>query len=180
MGNQVSSEVSTLNVLDNKSPMSEHAYNSYERTSAHGSVMRRNNMDSYHDAFSTLGRSDMQILNHTIQSRLPDIGGDSMSQVMHAMKSDQDWAETDLLPMGSSNRFNRFATTDLRGDPPTYGEEGENRAHGRTASILFGGSEEFMQRRMADSVAPIPSLHGIHPDAKTVRDSQGFSRIPYY
>lgn len=192
MGNTTSTSVDAPSaapdipvVTDESRP--EHNYRRAHVPAANGlagDLLRSGNYAKAATMQDHLGRGDLQVLSSTVQTRLTDIAGDSARQVNNALYNERQWAEVDLLPMAGLSRFNKFATHDLRGDPITPSQEGY--AHSNTVAVAtrFGGSEEFMQRRVADSVAPVPSLlpqaHLSHGGGThRIRGAQGFDYISY-
>lgn len=106
-------------------------------------ISRSGNHQMAMKADSMTGRPDLQVMSQTAVSLYPNISGDVAKQVSAQLYSESEYAAGDPLPMGAMTRFNRFASTDLRGDPDYHDEDASVNVPTR-----FGGSEEFLQKRV--------------------------------
>ena len=132
-----------------------------------GSVGRTLNAAQHADVADTLGRADLQILQSTIVTDLPNIAGNPADQVSAVAFGSTEYSQTDVLPNPAMGRFNRFSSFDLRGDPITPDENGTARDASTLAAIRFGGSDEFLRKSVADGIAPIPSVPGSYYGDRT-------------
>lgn len=130
------------------------------------------------DIHDLLGRSDLQILQSSIHTPFPNVGGDVAQQVSAQLYSEGDYAAHDPLPTPMMTRYNRFQTFDPRGDPMVPDMEGYSRSTLAPASVRFAGSEEFMQRWPIDAVAPIPSIkNGFGASFVSEAGAYGYDRV---
>lgn len=123
-----------------------------------GDVYRRGQLGDFYDGQSVLGRIDAQQLGATVMSALPNIGGDTVEMVAAQAYRDEAYGVIDPLPIGAMVRYNRFKTEDLRGDPATPAMTGTFGSAGVNVAVRGAATDEFYTRRMADSVAPLPSI----------------------
>jgi hypothetical protein len=149
----------------------------YAKGGSVGAVGRALNAAQHADVADTLGRADLQILQSTIVTDLPNIAGNPADQVSAVAFGSTEYSQTDVLPNPAMSRFNRFSSFDLRGDPITPDENGTARDASTLAAIRFGGSDEFLRKVVSDAVAPIPSVVGSYYGDRTYCDPSAQGRM---
>lgn len=127
-----------------------------------GALFRNADLGDFYDGQSILGRVDAQQLGATMSAALPNIGGNMVQQMSAQAYHDGAYGMIDPFPMASGTRFNGYKTKDLRGDPVTPAMPGMFDSAGVNVVQRFGGTDEFVMRRVVDTVAPLPTIHHQH------------------
>ena len=153
--------------MDSAPPMTSYSPHSVAGGNKLGAISRQSEKHTFVPQHDIVGRADLQVLQSVRRAYLPNMSGDVAMQMSKALHDNASYAAQDPLPTGMHARYNRFASIDLRGDP--MGDRPYKQQNTTMKPISFGGSDEFVQFRHPDTVAPIPGIGGVRMGDGTYR-----------